>query len=123
MLISRGIPEMIVLGAKFGASNKAFLGTAGIGDLVATATSTDSRNYKFGVRLAKGEKLEDIIASEKEIAEGIRTLRITYKLSRSYRLHLPVIQRMYLMVFENYDIDKAIEYLMEFPYDVDVDFV
>ncbi len=123
MLISRGLTEMISLGSKLGAGNKAFLGTAGIGDLVATATSTDSRNYKFGMRLAKGEKLDEIIASEKEIAEGVRTLRITYKLAKSYRLHLPIIQRMYLMVFENHDIDKAIEYLMEYPYDVDVDFV
>ena len=60
MLITRGLMEMVYFGKAMGANSKAFIGTAGIGDLVATATSTKSRNYTFGMRMAKGESLEEI---------------------------------------------------------------
>ncbi len=123
MLLTRGLTEMIAFGKKLGASNQAFLGTAGIGDLIATATSTNSRNYTFGMRLAQGETREDILNSMTEVAEGVRTLRLARSLARTYRLHVPISEMLYRVVFENFDIDKAIEYLMEYPYDVDVDFV
>ncbi len=123
MLITRGLKEMIAIGTCMGATNNAFLGTAGIGDLIATATGTSSRNYQFGMRLAKGEKPAEIIASMLEVAEGVRTLRIAYRISRTYRLHVPIIDMLYLVIFENFSIDKSIRYLIEYPYDVDVDFV
>jgi glycerol-3-phosphate dehydrogenase (NAD(P)+) len=123
MLITRGLREMIAFGTRLGASNKAFLGTAGIGDLIATATSTNSRNYTFGMRLAQGESREDIIQSMQEVAEGIRTLRIAQRIARTYRIHVPITDMLYRLVFEGFNIDKALEYLMEYPYDIDVDFV
>jgi glycerol-3-phosphate dehydrogenase (NAD(P)+) len=123
MLITRGLTEMIAFGKRLGASNQAFLGTAGIGDLIATATSTNSRNYTFGMRLAKGEKREDIIASMTEVAEGVRTLRLAHRIARTYRLHVPISEMLYRAVYDGFDIDRAIEFLMEYPYDVDVDFV
>ena len=123
MLITRGLTEMIAFGKRLGATNRAFLGTAGIGDLIATATSTNSRNYTFGMRLAKGETREQIINSMQEVAEGVRTLRIAHRIARTYRLHVPICEMMYQIVFKGVDIDKAIVFLMEYPYDVDVDFV
>ena len=123
MLLTRGLTEMIAFGKQLGASNQAFLGTAGIGDLIATASSTNSRNYTFGMRLAKGESREDILNTMSEVAEGVRTLRLAHLLTRTYRLHVPISEMLYRVVFENFDIDRAIEYLMEYPYDVDVDFV
>jgi glycerol-3-phosphate dehydrogenase (NAD(P)+) len=123
MLITRGLAEMIAFGTRLGATNKAFLGTAGIGDLIATATSTNSRNYTFGMRLAKGETPEQIFESMKEVAEGVRTLRIAHRIARTYRLHVPISEMLYRVVFENFSIDKTIKYLMEYPYDVDVDFL
>jgi glycerol-3-phosphate dehydrogenase (NAD(P)+) len=106
-----------------GTSNQAFLGTAGIGDLIATATSTNSRNYTFGMRLAKGETREEIITSMKEVAEGVRTLRIAHRIARSYRLHVPITDMMYRVVFDGFSIERALEYLIEYPYDIDVDFI
>jgi glycerol-3-phosphate dehydrogenase (NAD(P)+) len=123
MLITRGLTEMILFGKRLGTSNQAFLGTAGIGDLIATATSTNSRNYTFGMRLAKGETREEINASLKEVAEGIRTLRIAHRVARSYRLHVPITEMMYRVVFDGFSIDRALEYLIEYPYDIDVDFM
>lgn len=123
MLATRGLAEMIAFGTRLGASNAAFLGTAGIGDLFATATSTSSRNYNFGYRLAKGENREAILSDMSEVAEGVRTLKIANRLARTYRLHVPITLMLYRIVFENYNINKAITFLMQYPYDVDVDFL
>ena len=123
MLITRGLGEMVYIGKAMGADSKAFLGTAGIGDLVATATSEKSRNYTFGTRLAKGETLEEIRATMPELAEGVRTILIMKQLSKSYKLHTPITMMLYNVVFEGFDINRAIKYLMTYPYSVDVDFV
>lgn len=123
MLISRGLAEMIYFGKALGASSEAFLGTAGIGDLVATATSTSSRNYSLGMRLAAGETLAEIEASMPELAEGVRTLRIARQLARHYKLHVPITTTLYMVVFEGFEMSKALDFLMTYPYDVDVDFV
>jgi glycerol-3-phosphate dehydrogenase (NAD(P)+) len=123
MLITRGLTEMIAFGTRLGATNKAFLGTAGIGDLIATATSTNSRNYTFGMRLAQGETKDEIIHSMQEVAEGVRTIRIAHRISRTYRIHVPITDMLYRVVFEGFNVDRAINFLIEYPYDVDVDFV
>ncbi len=123
MLITRGLTEIIHLGKAMGASSRAFVGTAGIGDLIATATSPSSRNYNFGYRLAQGETVESIIGSMSEQAEGVRTLKIMRQLARNYKLHVPITQMLYNVVFEKFDVDKALTYLMNYPYAVDVDFL
>jgi glycerol-3-phosphate dehydrogenase (NAD(P)+) len=123
MLITRGLIEMVNFGKALGSESRAFLGTAGIGDLIATATSTSSRNYTFGERLAKGETMEQIKASSQEVAEGVRTLQIARQLAKNYKLHVPITQMLYSIVFEKYDIPKALDYLITYPYDVDVDFM
>ncbi len=123
MLITRGLMEMIYFGKALGANSSAFVGTAGIGDLVATATSKQSRNYTFGVRLAKGETMESISKNMPELAEGVRTIAIMQKLSKDYKLHVPITHMLYNVIFEGFDIERAIGYLMKYPYSVDVDFL
>ena len=123
MLITRGLMEMVNLGKAMGASSKAFIGMAGIGDLVATATSTKSRNYTFGTRLAKGESVDDIRANMPELAEGVRTIKIMKHLAKHYKLHVPITEMLYAVVFQGFEVERAIKYLMNYPYDVDVDFL
>lgn len=123
LLIARGLAEMVYFGKSLGASSQAFIGVAGIGDLVATSTSTNSRNYTFGTRLAKGETAEQIRDKMPELAEGVRTLRIAHQLAREYKLHVPITDMLYAVVFERFPVEKALEYLMTYPYAVDVDFL
>ncbi len=123
MLITRGLREMIELGRSVGATSRSFLGTAGIGDLIATATSTKSRNFSFGYRLGKGEKLQDIINSMDEVVEGVRTVRIANQLAKHYHLRLPIINMIYSVVYDQLDLEKAIQFLMRYPYLQDVDFI
>ena len=69
ILINRGWLEMIKFGLTFGTTTKPFLGTAGIGDLIASCTSENSRNLTFGKRLAQGESIEEIFKTTYEIVE------------------------------------------------------
>jgi len=123
MLITRGLTEMINYGKAMGSTARPFLGTAGIGDLVATATSKKSRNYTFGYRIGQGEAPEDIFMSMPELAEGARTLKIARGLARHYKLHVPITEMLYNVVFEGFDKKRALYYLMKYPYAVDVDFL
>lgn len=123
MLITRGLTEMIRFGKAMGSESRPFLGTAGVGDLIATSTSKDSRNYTFGFRLGKGEAASEVITSMPELAEGARTLKIARGLARHYKLHVPITEMLYNVIFENFDHQRALHYLMKYPYSVDVDFI
>ncbi len=123
MLITRGLREVIYFGKAMGSSSHAFLGTAGIGDLIATCTSDKSRNFQVGKRLARGETLEDILEDMQEVAEGIRTLKIARQLSKHYNIHVPITKMLYDVVFEGYNIRRAIHFLMRYPFAPDVDFL
>ncbi len=122
LLITRGLSEMIEFGTSIGLSGQAFFGAAGIGDLIATATSSYSRNFTFGMRFAMGESREDIINSSTEVVEGVRTLKIIYHLGKHYHIALPITNLLYKVIYEDFDVKKAIEILMSIPNAPDVDF-
>ncbi|MBP6236424.1 MAG: NAD(P)H-dependent glycerol-3-phosphate dehydrogenase [Saprospiraceae bacterium] len=123
LLITRGLREMISFGTSMGTSGAAYLGVAGIGDLIATATSEDSRNYTFGKRFASGEDFNHIMATSSEVVEGVRTLKIINQLAKNEKLNLPIVQVLYKVVYEGFDIQRGLEFLMNDSYAVDVDFL
>jgi glycerol-3-phosphate dehydrogenase (NAD(P)+) len=123
LLISRGMVEMIYLGRALGGNTKAFLGVAGVGDLVTTCNSSLSRNFNVGSRLAKGETLQEILASTDEIAEGISTVRIAKKCADYYKVRAPITATLYQVLFEDLTVKQALRYLMKYPLNVDIDFL
>ncbi|HYG19196.1 MAG TPA: NAD(P)H-dependent glycerol-3-phosphate dehydrogenase, partial [Ohtaekwangia sp.] len=123
LLISRGMVEMVYLGRALGGNTKAFLGIAGVGDLVTTCNSSLSRNFSVGFRLANGEKLNDIIASTDEIAEGINTVRIAKKCADHYKVRAPITETLHKLLFEDLTMKQALRYLMRYPLNVDIDFL
>ena len=123
LLITRGLMEMISFGRALGSSPKPFLGTAGIGDLICTATSTSSRNFTFGRRLGAGESIETIKATMPELAEGVRTIEIANRLGEQLKLQTPITSMLYRTLYEGYPIERALEILMRYPNHVDVDFL
>ncbi|MCB0506841.1 MAG: NAD(P)-dependent glycerol-3-phosphate dehydrogenase [Bacteroidetes bacterium] len=122
-LITRGLGEIIRLAVSMGADRQAFLGLAGIGDLVATCTSPLSRNYTVGARMAKGETLEQIIATSTEVAEGIKTVSISKKIADTNDVKAPIIQNIYKVLFEQLEVQEALKYLMEYRWGQDADFM
>lgn len=123
LLISRGAVEMVYLGRALGGDLKAFLGVAGIGDLVTTCNSPMSRNFTVGYRLAKGEKLTEILADMSEVAEGINTVRIAKKCADHYKVRALITDRLYKVLFEGMTVEEALEFLMRYPLNVDIDFI
>jgi glycerol-3-phosphate dehydrogenase (NAD(P)+) len=123
LLISRGAVEMVYLGRALGGDTKSFLGVAGIGDLVTTCNSPMSRNFTVGYRLAKGEKLKDIIEDMKEVAEGINTVCIAKKCADHYKVRALITDRLYKVLFEGLTVEDALEFLMRYPLNMDIDFI
>jgi glycerol-3-phosphate dehydrogenase (NAD(P)+) len=123
LLISRGMVELVYLGNALGGSVKSFIGLAGIGDLVATCNSTLSRNYTVGFRLAKGEKLDEIMNSMAEVAEGINTVRLMKTFVEGKGMRAPITENLYKVLFEDLKIEEALQYLMKYPFSVDIDFL
>jgi len=123
MLITQGLAEMIYIGQAIGAEIRPFLGLAGIGDLIATCYSPDSRNFTVGYRLAKGDSLDKILDDMEEVAEGIKTVAIVQALSQTYRFPCPITLTLYRILFEDLSIPKGFSLLMEFPFTQDVSFI
>lgn len=123
LLITRGLSEMIHIGKAVGADIKPFLGVAGIGDLVATASSSNSRNYQAGYRLGKGERLADIQKTTSDVIEGVKTLQTVRSLASHLGVVTPIVEMLYRVFFKNMSIDNAIQVLVTYPYAVDVDYL
>lgn len=123
LLISKGLSELIRLGTALGGEVTSFLGLAGIGDIIATASSRHSRNFTVGYRMAKGEKLSDVIATSEEVAEGINTVKICKALADSYKIRVPIIQALHQSLFNDLPANDALKFLMKYPFDRDVDFL
>lgn len=123
LLISRGIVEMVQIGKTLGGNAEAFLGLAGIGDLVATCNSSLSRNYSVGFRLAHGEHIEAIIESMDEVAEGVKTIDIVNTLSKTYRVRCPITESLYKILKREMTVEDAHGFLMKFPFRAEIDFL
>ncbi|MEM9856622.1 MAG: NAD(P)H-dependent glycerol-3-phosphate dehydrogenase [Bacteroidota bacterium] len=123
LLISRGMLEMIHLGKAMGGNVPAFLGVAGIGDLVTTCNSTMSRNFTVGYRLAKGDNLATILDTMEEVAEGVNTVQIAKKYANTNNVTVPITEVLHRILFEDLTAEDGLQMLMKFPYNVDIDFL
>jgi len=89
-LVTRGLAELGRLGVAMGAERITIAGLAGVGDLVATCTSTLSRNRMVGEHLGQGRTLEEILADMRMVAEGVKTARPLLELAASYGVEMPI---------------------------------
>jgi glycerol-3-phosphate dehydrogenase (NAD(P)+) len=103
---------MARLGVAMGANPLTFSGLAGMGDLVLTCTGGLSRNRTLGVRLGKGEKLDDIMGGTKTVAEGVRTAKAARELARKNSIEMPIVEEMYRVLYEGKDPRQATKDLM-----------
>ena len=128
MIITRGLAEIQRLGVKLGADPHTFSGLAGIGDLLATASSELSRNFRVGLGLAKGRRLDDILEELGDVAEGVNTTRVALELARSVDVPLPIIEGVGRLLFEGLTpamilddlMTRAARYEIDFDYTAEV---
>src|SRR5207245_10782546 len=89
-LITRGLAEIARLGTALGGAPETFMGLAGAGDLILTATGDLSRNRRVGLELARGRALKDVIANLGHVAEGVRSAKEVSRLAAARRVGMPV---------------------------------
>jgi glycerol-3-phosphate dehydrogenase (NAD(P)+) len=99
-MVSRALAEMRRLGAACGAQPETFAGLSGMGDLMLTCFSRQSRNRDLGERLGKGETMDEITASHPKLAEGYPTARSAYQLSRRLKVETPIMDEVYALLYE-----------------------
>ena len=114
-LISRGLIEISKIAIKEGANPKTLLGAAGIGDLIATCCSTNSRNYRVGYELAKGKKLPEVLKKLGQTAEGTETVKSMVKLAKKYKINTPIANAVYKISVENKNPKIVLEELLSRP--------
>jgi glycerol-3-phosphate dehydrogenase (NAD(P)+) len=112
-LITRGLVEIRRLAVALGGRQETVSGLAGLGDLVLTCTGELSRNRQVGIRLGRGERLPEILASMRMVAEGIRTTSSAVELGRACGVDLPITEQVYAILHEEKPPREAIRVLME----------
>jgi len=111
-LITRGLAEMTRLGLAMGAQAATFAGLAGMGDLVLTCTGDLSRNRSVGIQIGQGRKLAEILGEMRMVAEGVQTTESAYKLARKLGVEMPIIEKMYQMLYQDKPAREAVLDLM-----------
>ena len=112
-LITRGMHEITRLGRKIGCAEATFYGLAGIGDLIVTAMSVHSRNYRAGMLIGQGMEPSVAVKSIGMVVEGINALKPAIRLGEQYDVELPIITAVYRTIFENKPPADAVQELMQ----------
>lgn len=112
-IITRGLAELTRLGIAMGGKPETFAGLAGMGDLVATCSSTKSRNRYVGFNLGKGRKIEDIIEEMAEVAEGVKTAKVVVELGKQLNIDLPIAKSVYRVLYEGDTVNDAFRGLLK----------
>lgn len=112
-LITRGLAELTRLGIALGGQPLTFSGLAGMGDLVATCISRQSRNRHVGEELGKGRTIEEIVAEMNMVAEGVKTSRAVLDLAARVGVEMPIAQQVVAVLYEGKRAVDVIPALMQ----------
>ena len=118
-LLTRGLAEMVRLGAAMGADPETFLGLSGIGDLTLTCNAMQSRNFSLGVAIGQGRRAADVLNERASVAEGYYTAEAAKKLSDSIGIDMPICHAVYETLHKEKAIDYVIKGLLERPLKVE----
>lgn len=111
-VMTRGLAEMARFSVKFGAQPLTFLGLAGVGDLMATCASPQSRNHSVGIELGKGRKIDDIIGSMNMVAEGVKSCKPILELGLEAGVWMPITESVVKVCHEGVDLDTVVTDLL-----------
>ena len=120
-LLTRGLAEMTRLGVALGGRPETFMGLSGIGDLILTATSMQSRNFSLGVALGQGHSFDEVMAQRKAVTEGVATAAAIAKLAKKQTVEMPICAAVYRILHENENIDRMIDAFLARPLRSEVD--
>lgn len=122
ILITRGLAEIARLSVARGGQPLTLAGLSGMGDLVLTCTGELSRNRTVGMELGKGRKLGEILASLGHVAEGVKTAKSAYDLSKRLGVDMPITCEVYSVLYEDKPVQEAARTLMARDLTVEFDY-
>jgi len=111
-LMTRGMSEIIKIGAKLGGKTETFYGLTGMGDLIVTCTSMHSRNRRAGILIGKGFSMENACEDIGMVVEGIKATRAFYELKEKQKVSMPITDVLYKVLFEGKDPKDGVHELM-----------
>ena len=114
-LLTRGLAELVRLAVARGAKAETLMGLSGLGDLVLTASSTQSRNYSLGVALGEGRTLEDILGARPSVTEGVTTAKAVVALAAKLKVDMPICTAVDRILNHDAAIDDVMRQLLERP--------
>ncbi len=112
-LTTRGFAELVRFGRAFGAKTETMMGLSGLGDLILTCSSPQSRNFSFGIALGKGAKPDS--AAHGKLAEGAFTAPVLLEMAREKNIEMPISAAVAAVLAGTLSVDKAIESLLTRP--------
>ncbi len=111
-VMTRGLAEMARFSVRWGAHPLTFLGLAGVGDLIATCASRQSRNHSVGIRLGRGESIEDILGSMHMVAEGVKSCKPIFELGQEAGVWMPITHAMVKICHEGHKVEDVVQELL-----------
>ena len=112
-LLTRALTEIIRVGNHLGGQTETFFGLSGLGDMLATCSSSLSRNYRVGYGLAQGKSLEKILDELQGTAEGVNTTNVLIDLAYREEIPVPISHQVYLLLNGKISPEEAVVPLME----------
>ena len=111
-IITRGLAELIDLGSKMGGEPLTLAGLAGMGDLLATCISPQSRNSSVGRALGAGRTIDEVLADMDQVAEGVKAAKVVQELAVRHNVFMPIAAQVYAICWEGKSPDFAAESLL-----------
>ena len=116
LLITRGLTEMMRLGAALGGARETFTGMAGLGDLLLTCTDDQSRNRRMGLALATGQSVDAAAREIGQVVEGVRVAREVHRMAIAHGIDMPIAAQAYAVLHEDVAATTAVRRLTDRPY-------
>lgn len=120
-LVTRGFAEMVRFGTALGARRETLTGLSGLGDLVLTCGSSQSRNMSLGLELGKGRKLDEVLDERLAVTEGVHTASALVHLAASRDIDMPIAQAVHAVISGHATVDEAIVALLARPLRAEVE--
>ena len=114
-LITRGLAEMGRLASAMGAKRETLMGLCGVGDLVLTCSSMQSRNYSLGVQLGQGRALAEVLGERSSVTEGVYTAAALKTMAKKHAVDMPICEGVNVFLNEGGGIDEVIESILDRP--------
>ena len=115
-LITRSLSEMVRFGERYGAERATMMGLCGLGDLILTCSSPQSRNMSLGIAIGEGKTVEELMTGRKTVAEGFHTSSVLANICKEEELDLPIVMAVNAILHEGKDIDSVIMDLLNRPF-------